>query len=170
MKEKIIRTIEKSSIFMLMYMTMILIVTTAGFLCNVTITALHLPVITILSIIAFMLFYKKEDIKQNTISILVAILVLVISVFVLGRVYDITSDGNTYHKLAIGSMKNGWNPDYMSSKDFTKEKGNAFDPGEDNMNTFWIDHYAKGTEVSSCYFMLGWYYSFPYGTVSIAPS
>lgn len=147
MKEKIIRTIEKSSIFMLMFITMILIVTTIGFLCNITVTTLHLPIITILSIASFMLFYKKDNIKQNIISILVALLVFVISICSLGTIYDTTSDGNTYHKLAIGSMKNGWNPDYMSSEDFTKEKGNVFDPGKDNMNTFWIDHYAKGTEI-----------------------
>ena len=147
MKEKIIRTIEKSSIFMLMFITMILIVTTTGFLCNITVTTLHLPIITILSIALFMLFYKKDNIKQNIISILVALLVFIISICSLGTIYDTTSDGNTYHKLAIGSMKNGWNPDYMSSEDFKKEKGNAFDPGEDNMNTFWIDHYAKGTEI-----------------------
>ena len=147
MKEKIIRTIEKSSIFMLMFITMILIVTTTGFLCNITVTTLHLPIITILSIALFILFYKKDNIKQNIISILVALLVFIISICSLGTIYDTTSDGNTYHKLAIGSMKNGWNPDYMSSEDFTKEKGNVFDPGKDNMNTFWIDHYAKGTEI-----------------------
>ena len=147
MKEKIIRTIEKSSIFMLMFITMILIVTTTGFLCNITVTTLHLTIITILSIALFILFYKKDNIKQNIISILVALLVFIISICSLGTIYDTTSDGNTYHKLAIGSMKNGWNPDYMSSEDFTKEKGNVFDPGKDNMNTFWIDHYAKGTEI-----------------------
>lgn len=147
MKEKILRTIEKSSIYMLMLITTILIITTAGFLCNITVTTLHLPITTILSIALFMLFYKKDNIKQNIISVLVALLVLVISICSLGTIYDVTSDGNTYHKLAIGSMKNGWNPDYISSEDFTKEKGNAFDPGKDNMNTFWIDHYAKGTEI-----------------------
>lgn len=28
-----------------------------------------------------------------------------------------------------------------------KENGNVFDTSEDNINTLWIDHYAKGTEI-----------------------
>ena len=61
MKEKILRTIEKPSIYMLMLITTILIITTAGFLCNITVTTLHLPITTILSIALFMLFYKKDN-------------------------------------------------------------------------------------------------------------
>ncbi len=147
MKEKIIRVIEKSSIFMLMFITMILGITSALFFFNVTVTPFHLPIIAILSIVLFMLFYKKDNIKQNVISIVLAFLIVIISICALGKIYDGTSDGNTYHKLAIGSMKNGWNPNYESSADFTKEEGNAIDPDKDNFNTFWIDHYAKGTEI-----------------------
>lgn len=37
-------------------------------------------------------------------------------------------------------------------------------------NGFWLIHYAKGTRVSLCFFMLlDNLSSFPYGTISIAP-
>ena len=146
-KKSIIEIIKKSSIFLLLEFIMILLVTTILFFVNVTITSLHLPIITLLTIIIYMIFYKKDDKRLNIIAIILGIIIFAGITFVEGKVYDTTADGNTYHKLAIGSMKNGWNPAYEDSQDFKMEDGNAFDTSEDNINTLWIDHYAKGTEI-----------------------
>ncbi len=67
-----------------------------------------------------MLFYKKDNWKINIIAIVLGMLLFVGTTFIEGKIYDFTADGNTYHKLAIGSMKNGWNPAYEDSKDFKK--------------------------------------------------
>ena len=67
--------------------------------------------------------------------------------FICGKTYDATSDGNTYHKLAVGTMKNGWNPVYEDVINFNKKQGNPFDILKDNVNVKWVDHYAKGTEI-----------------------
>lgn len=146
-KKSIIEIIKKSSIFLLLEFIIILLVTTILFFVNVTITSLHLPIITLLTIIIYMIFYKKDDKRLNIIAIILGIIIFAGITFVEGKVYDTTADGNTYHKLAIGSMKNGWNPAYEDSQDFKMEDGNAFDTSEDNINTLWIDHYAKGTEI-----------------------
>ncbi|MCI8760720.1 MAG: hypothetical protein HFJ34_06400 [Clostridia bacterium] len=146
-KDIIIEIIKKSALFLLIEIVFILLVTTLLFFVGVTITKWHLPVITILSIIGYMCFYKKDNWKTNAIAALLGLVLLIGTTFIEGKIYDFTADGNTYHKLAIGSMKNGWNPNYEDSKDFKKENGNVFDTSEKNINTLWIDHYAKGTEI-----------------------
>lgn len=147
MKQKITEIIKKSSIALLMEITMILVLTTILFFFNITITKWHLPIITILTIIFFGFFYRKDNKKINLISILIAIIIFTGITYFEGKIYDSTADGNTYHKLAIGCLKNGWNPNYEDSQDFTKDKGNVFNPSEENVNTKWVDHYAKATEI-----------------------
>lgn len=146
-KKIIIEMIKKSSIFLLIEIIAILLLTTILFFVDITVSPIHLPIITIIAIIAFLIFYKKDNIKINIVALIMGILIFVGVTFVEGKIYDTTADGNTYHKLAIGSMKNGWNPAYEDSKDFKIEDGNVFDTSEDNINTLWIDHYAKGTEI-----------------------
>lgn len=120
MKDKITEVIKKSAIFLLMEITLILVITTLLFFVGVTITKWHLPIITIITIIATLLFYKKDDIKINSTAIVIGLIILSVTTLIEGKVYDTTADGNTYHKLAIGSLKNGWNPDYEDSKDRKK--------------------------------------------------
>ena len=147
MKEKITEVIKKSAIFLLFEIVAILIITTLLFFVKITITPLHLPIITIITAILFFIFYKKDSKKINIISVVLAILIFAVITIVEGKIYDSTADGNTYHKLAIGCMKNGWNPCYESSKDFDMEQGNPFDVSDEDRNPIWVDHYAKGTEI-----------------------
>lgn len=146
-KNLITEILKKSAIFLLIEIIAILLITTILFFVNVTITPFHLPIITLIAIAGYMLFYKKDNMKINIIAVIIGMLIFVGVTFVEGKIYDTTADGNTYHKLAIGSMKNGWNPAYEDSQDFKIEDGNAFDTSEDNINTLWIDHYAKATEI-----------------------
>lgn len=146
-KTIVTEVIKKSAIFLLIDMIAILAITTVLFFVNITVTGFHLPIITIISIGIMLLFYKKDNIKVNIVAILLGLVIFTGVTFIEGKIYDTTADGNTYHKLAIGALKNGWNPNYEDSKDFDIEDGNPFDISEDNINTLWIDHYAKGTEI-----------------------
>lgn len=139
--------IKKSAIFLLIEMVALLTITTALFFVNVTVTGFHLPIITMIAIGITLLFYKKDNIKINVVAILIGLVIFAGVTLIEGKIYDTTADGNTYHKLAIGALKNGWNPNYEDSKDFDIEDGNPFDISEENINTLWIDHYAKGTEI-----------------------
>lgn len=147
MKKNITDVIRKSAIFLLLYMVLILVITTVLFLVKIPITPFHLPIITVIAIVLYWMLYKKENKKINIIAVILALIFFTTVTFIEGKVYDSTADGNTYHKLAIGCMKNGWNPCYDSSEDFNKEQGNVFDTSSENVNTLWIDHYAKGTEI-----------------------
>lgn len=174
MKDKIIVTIKNSSIFLLMFMTIILMYTTILWIAKVPITKFHLPmecIITVILFIAWQIFkinrkmkkennsnknskeqtiksvISKENIIQMLLAIIIGTIIFTASSYVEGKIYDTTSDGNTYHKLAVGSMKNGWNPLYGSCKDFTEEDGNALTVNEGNINYLWADHYAIGTEI-----------------------
>lgn len=147
MKEKILQTIKKSAMFLLLLTVAILVITASLFFIKITVTPYHLPIIYLLAIGIYCFYYKKENWKINLSGLILATIIFMTSIIIFSNIYDVTSDGNTYHKLAIGSMKNGWNPVYESSKDFTVEDGNIFNPDEKNMNTLWADHYTKGTEI-----------------------
>lgn len=147
MINNIVSTVKKSSIYLLMVMTNILLITTIVYFIKITVTPFHLPIIFILSIIEYCILYKKEKWKEKLIPIVIGTVIFITSIIISSNVYDTTADGNTYHKLAIGALKNGWNPSYESSRDFTKEKGNVFDVSDDNINALWVDHYAKATEI-----------------------
>lgn len=146
-KYEIFDVIKKSSIFLLALLFFIMTLTSLGFFVKISISKLHLPIIYLITIIAFLIFYKNDNIKKRIISIILATLVFIVGIVSVGQLYDLTQDGNTYHKLIVGQLKNGWNPVYQDSKDFGKKEGNAFDVLEDNYNQRWADHYAKVTEM-----------------------
>lgn len=74
------------------------------------------------------------------ISVLCFFIILVATVAFYGCVYSGDFDGNTYHKMAIGLLKNGWNPLRESSVSF----GKSFFPIDVHAGSVFIDHYTKG--------------------------
>ena len=136
---------KESSFFLLILMTFILVITNILFIVKISISKMHFPLIFCISIITYYL-YRKKQLKKTLLSVIIATLFLLLSTFAIGRIYDITADGNTYHKLAVGALKNGWNPLYSSVGDYNLKQGNAFDILKDNVNVKWVDHYARGTE------------------------
>lgn len=143
---KFINIIKNSSIFLLILLTNILVITNLLFIVKINITKFHLPIIIIISIFVYCLFKKKDNFKKDIFSILLGMIIFTMAIFISGKNYDVTVDGNTYHKLAVGALKNGWNPNYNSVTDFSMSKGNPFKINKDNTNTKWVNHYAKGTE------------------------
>lgn len=137
--------LHQSSLFLLIVTTIILIITNLLFVFNITVTPYHLPIIYIVTIIGFIIWKKKEW-KKAIIAIILSSVVFIGCAYTSSQIYDGTADGNTYHKLAVGALKNGWNPVYESVGDFNKKEGNPFDVYKDNVNINWVDHYARGTE------------------------
>lgn len=108
-----------------------------------------LNIIQCISLVTPLLLYfkiSKKNIKKATI---IAYLILVlITPFIFTKTYDITVDGNSYHKTAIGLMSDGWNPIYESSNDFnSKTIGKLSELTKDNKSkiALWIDHYPKAS-------------------------
>lgn len=143
--ENILNIFILSAKFLLIFMTLVLIITSSLFLIKVEITKYHLPIIIIISVISF-IFIEKKQMKKTLIPMIIGLIILFSSTLLIGNIYDGTADGNTYHKLAVGALKNGWNPVYEDVSDFHTNKGNPFDILDDNVNVKWVNHYANGTE------------------------
>lgn len=143
-KNKIIKIVRNSGIILLLVITSIITITNILYFFKIEITKWHLPFIYLLTNIIFILIYKKKNkIINLLISSMIAILVFAGAITFSGNLYDLSVDGNFYHKLAIGSLKNGWNPVYENNEDFNKEQGNAIDI-EQGSGVLWTDHYTKG--------------------------
>ena len=145
--ENILEYFVSSSIFLFIFVTAIIVLTSILFIVNISIFKLLLPIIFILSVIIYILCFKKKTIKEKIIPTVIGLLVFIFTTLVSAYIYDNTADGTTYHKLAVGAMKNGWNPVWQDVAKFNKDKGNPFDIYEDNVNTKWVNTYAKGSEI-----------------------
>ena len=110
-KIEISNMFRETGIFILLFIVNVIALTSILFFVKVSISVFHIPVSLALTIIEFYFIYrKKASIIQMCISIVISILIFVISILIAGNTYDMTWDGNTYHKTAVGSLKNGWKP------------------------------------------------------------
>lgn len=114
---------------------------------------LKIPILSVNVLIYFTLaclFYyfictkiRKEKVHLSSFSksILIASIVIVFFLFVSCFLFDRSSDGDTYHKDAIGVLKEGFNPVYSSSLEFIKNR----EDDSKSLTTYsiWTDHYAK---------------------------
>lgn len=143
--EKIMNLFYESAKYLLIVLSLLLLITSSLFIINIEITKYHLPIIIIIASVIYIL-KKRDTLKISLCAVLIGITVFSASTLFVGKIYDSTADGNTYHKLTIGALKNGWNPIYQDIAEYNKEAGNPFDILEDNVNVKWSNHYAMGTE------------------------
>lgn len=112
------------------------------FMLGRTITWVTLIISFLFAIVLLVIFYGKKT-NGNTIiiEIMCTLTFFVVFTYVVGKVYDTAWDGNAYHKLAIGLLKNGWNPlKELPSLEISEGKG-TFSSG----NTLWCESYCKAT-------------------------
>ena len=137
-----------SAIFLLSFFCLIIIITSIIFLLGFNISYISLLCPFILSILFVILFYKKDSIKVKSIGIFIGIIVLILFSFISSKYYDLTWDSNTYHKDAVGALKNGWNPIHENYIDFYKKSNlrdsNIIGNKIDRERGLWQTHYCKG--------------------------
>lgn len=147
--EKIIEILKDSGLFLLLLLGCILLVSSLSLLCNIGITRFHLFLNVILSIILFSFIFRKKKISKVFISIIIALLVFVLAVVLNKNYIDLSWDGNTYHKDAVGLLKNGWNPIYENYIDAYERIGNRnmdyIGNRVEKTHGFWQSNYAMGT-------------------------
>lgn len=142
--KNVVKLLKNSGIFLIAYMAMILIVTSVLFLFHIPINKFNMLISLLLTLLLF--YIGKDKLKISKKDLLkcfgVSLIVIVISTLFMGLIYDRSSDGNTYHKDAIGNLYLGWNPTYESSTDFVNEniELNNYDL---HSYDIWKDHYAK---------------------------
>lgn len=144
------KMIKETGIFLLIVLSTILIGTSTLFICKVSITEFHLPFFLITSGLFYYLLRKKEKWQDILRVILISLGIVVISTVISSFMFDRSSDGNTYHKDAIGVLKEGFNPVYESSSDFIVKRND--DSKSLTKYSIWIDHYAKGNWVIAANF------------------
>lgn len=133
--------LRHSGLYLLLFMTLMVLSSTCLFFIHVTVSKYHLISFLIINTVIYYLLTKKIlNIKEFKKIVLLSIGIILISTLIGTFTFDRSSDGNTYHKDAIGVLKEGFNPVYESSKDFIKERDNSSTLAN---YSIWTDHYAK---------------------------
>ena len=128
----------------MMYLLCVLVLFYILKLCNIHLSLIWVQIFSILVPVVIYFFQKKNDYKKIVIILLYLILCIGLP-FLFSNTYDLTQDGNGYHKLSIAYLKNGWNPVYQHQDDYVKENQLPSSRG----NGIWINHYTKSLETIS---------------------
>ncbi len=111
-------------------------------LFHISISVITLPFSVLTAVVICRYIGEQEDNKGKTKTILCFLFVFATLTFIAGHIYSNDWDGNAYHKMAVGFLKNGWNPLYESSEAFSSRYfGNSDVPSM----SMWVDHYGKGS-------------------------
>ena len=148
-KEIIIKILKNSGQYLLFLLASIIILSATLMLFKIPMSNIHFCISSLIAIIPFYLLNKNNKLNEIVISIILAFIVITFSIVINKNYIDLSWDGNTYHKDAVGLIKNKWNPIYDNYIEFYK-KINTRDMsfiGDEIKTThgFWQTYYAKGT-------------------------
>lgn len=148
-KEKTIKILKNSGQYLLFFLVSIIMISSILMLCKISISKYHFAMSAIVSFIPFYFLNKKERTYELVISIVLSFFVIMSSMYINSKYIDLSWDGNTYHKDAVGIMKNGWNPIYDDYIEFYKKLNNRdmefIGTKIENTHGFWQTYYAKAT-------------------------
>ena len=136
-----------SGISLVCFVFLNILITAALLLVNVSVTAIT-PVLALAGACAItvMLNSRCAPLQERSSAItalFAAVALIVVCVAVSMLVCDRSYDGNYYHKVAIGSLANGWNPLYEGVVEFWQRA--SFPMPVTNDDALWVDHYAKAS-------------------------
>lgn len=125
-------------IFNMMFITSVL------FIFKLKITIFNSIISLLLTFLIFFIIMKnkKYNFKEIIFNLLFLLGIILICIFISGKIYDTSYDGNACHKTAIGQLESGWNPVYQTIDEFN-------DSDENDLHVvkafkYWNNHYAKG--------------------------
>ena len=137
----------------MMYLLCVLVFFHISRLCHIEHGLTLIQILSILvPVVIYLFHYRKKSWKKYFVVFLYFGLCIGLP-FLFSNTYDLTQDGNGYHKLSVAYLKNGWNPIYQSQDDYVKENNLPSSKG----NGIWINHYPKSLETISAvtYHMTG---------------
>lgn len=109
-------------IFLLWWMTGIVVITPILFAIGISIS--YLNVVCPFLIVAFIFFGKnKYGFWKNIFIVGCSVVIVIVIMMSCGSVFDQTWDGAAYHKTAVGLLKEGWNPLYNTAFEFNEKSG-----------------------------------------------
>lgn len=141
MNKAVAKRLFDVSVLILLFLSICLCFTKIGFLLGGSVNGHLFIVYLLIAILVFCIFSIENNIEKMT-SILFFILVLVGSIALNIKVFDMSYDGSAYQEMAIGLLANGWNPTRMSAEEFVSLSDLEL---MGKIHDIWIDHYANGT-------------------------
>ena len=121
---------------------MLLMLTVIGY--TMLMFALHIPmsaynaVVPVAGIAVYSVLFDRKMLR----SLVICLVVLIIWAIICSKIFDWSYDGMYYHKQAVITLAEGWNPLYESSA--------AAQPLNSNANLLmWLDNYPKGVWICS---------------------
>lgn len=129
-----------SAIFLLLICLCSYTIAVLSFFAGVTIRPWMFPAGAILAFFIWWFGFVGSN-KNLLVKILVAVGVFAGSILCACLIYDISWDGNTYHKTAVGLLMDGWNPLHTDCMEGLSEDWKT---GGMQYNAQWINHYANG--------------------------
>lgn len=143
--------LKESGKFLLLWLCLMVILTSILFFVHITITSSHLIISIILSVAIYYLLTKNKNTKKELMKTIgLSLVIIIISTLISSFMFDRSSDGNTYHKDAIGVLVEGFNPVYESSLDTIKDRED--DSKKLTEYSIWTDHYAKANWIIAANF------------------
>lgn len=143
--KKMIDIFKDSAVFLLMFIGITILLTSILFLFHVSVSITNLAVSFLISVVVLMFLYREKKKTLILLSVMISILAFAFSIWICSRTYDLSWDGNTYHKLAVGCIKDGWNPIYQEAENFIKVDSAQLGVQDDGLNSMWIEHYPKAS-------------------------
>lgn len=126
-------------IYLVLFLLMCLCVPALTFLFGGIIRRWMFPLAVCIAFVLWVMVFHDTKITFAQVATIIG--VIAFGLFLSGVIFDISWDGNTYHKTAVGLMMDGWNPVDHECMDVLNEdhktQGMAY-------NAQWINHYANG--------------------------
>lgn len=148
LKKKIIGSYPEmaiSAFFLLSFIFFNIFVSSFFFIFKISIHKSFFMISLIFSILSTSIFFKKNDSKKILVAIALAILIIVFSILLNGKIYDYTWDGNSYQKATTGMLAIGWNPLYEELEKFDDNSEEQINIGDES--PIYINNYAKASNI-----------------------
>jgi len=120
-----------------------LLIASTVFMFGGTIGKYLLPLSFVVAIILTGIFYDGKVGCVYFYEAAVSIVLFCVLTYWIGEIYDNSWDGNTYHKLAVGLLKNHWNPMDISSSRRILES--ILQIKSNSGHFIWVEGYPKAT-------------------------
>lgn len=131
----------------MLYVLSVVLLVAVTYVCKIPLTAFQMIGGYLIAVVIWKYRHRKMSLKLFLSIIIVVTLFFILLVYFCRNYIDSSWDSNTYHKLAIGQMKDGWNPVYETGYDFflKHKNGTKFQKVKEG----WATYYPKAT----------WYFS-----------
>ncbi len=138
---------ESMKLFMMIsgYLLLVLVLYSLFQFINFTSCLGLVQVLSVSIPIIIYILNSKKILKKIIPTVVIYLIILLIVPFIYNKTFDLTVDGNSYHKTAIAFIKNGWNPMYESARDFQKHNNNVVKIDKKSRIDLWIEHYPKAS-------------------------